>query len=211
MCRPHHILPANGQLSLAQRARTTPLHHSFLSACPPQVMETTGALQLIVPLMLTVFFAKVCSSSYTAVASPPPPPPLTHPPTHTPTPPPPPPHRHPPPRLSPRTPASPASLPSCLPCMPYPSNFHHRKHAPCAFPCTALQGPAVEWPLAHCRLLFPNTATAPLNAVQIVGDRYGVGIDDTHVRLRGAPVLDEPALDVHQQVGGCRAAARQLR
>ncbi len=34
---------------------------------------------------------------------------------------------------------------------------------------------------------------------QIVGDRYGVGIDDTHVRLRGAPVLDEPALDVHQQ------------
>lgn len=37
---------------------------------------------------------------------------------------------------------------------------------------------------------------------QIVGDRYGVGIDDTHVRLRGAPVLDEPALDVHQQVGG---------
>ena len=36
---------------------------------------------------------------------------------------------------------------------------------------------------------------------QVVGDRYGVGIDDTHVRLRGAPVLDEPALDVHQQVG----------
>jgi H+/Cl- antiporter ClcA len=25
------------------------------------VMETTGALQLIVPLMITVFFAKVCS------------------------------------------------------------------------------------------------------------------------------------------------------
>lgn len=35
---------------------------------------------------------------------------------------------------------------------------------------------------------------------KIVGDRYGVGIDDTHVRLRGAPVLDEPALDVHQQM-----------
>ncbi|EFN52659.1 hypothetical protein CHLNCDRAFT_138594 [Chlorella variabilis] len=31
---------------------------------------------------------------------------------------------------------------------------------------------------------------------KIVGDRYGVGIDDTHVRLRGAPVLDEPALDM---------------
>ena len=36
---------------------------------------------------------------------------------------------------------------------------------------------------------------------KVVGDRYGVGIDDTHVRLRGAPVLDEPLLDVHQQVG----------
>lgn len=39
-------------------------------------------------------------------------------------------------------------------------------------------------------------------ALQIVGDRYGVGIDDTHVRLRGAPVLDEPALDVYQQASG---------
>ena len=41
---------------------------------------------------------------------------------------------------------------------------------------------------------------APPTRLQIVGDRYGVGIDDTHVRLRGAPVLDEPQLDVHQQV-----------
>ena len=40
----------------------------------------------------------------------------------------------------------------------------------------------------------------PPTCPQIVGDRYGVGIDDTHVRLRGAPVLDEPQLDVHQQV-----------
>lgn len=44
--------------------------------------------------------------------------------------------------------------------------------------------------------------------LQIVGDRYGVGIDDTHVRLRGAPVLDEPALDVHQQASCAACAAR---
>ena len=24
-----------------------------------------------------------------------------------------------------------------------------------------------------------------------MGDRFGVGIDDTHIKLRGAPVLDE--------------------
>lgn len=48
----------------------------------------------------------------------------------------------------------------------------------------------------------------PPPSPQIVGDRYGVGIDDTHVRLRGAPVLDEPALDVHQQVqASCGAVA----
>lgn len=35
---------------------------------------------------------------------------------------------------------------------------------------------------------------------KIVGDRYGVGIDDTHVRLRGAPVLYEPGVSVEQQM-----------
>ena len=35
---------------------------------------------------------------------------------------------------------------------------------------------------------------------QIVGDRFGVGIDDTHIKIRGAPVLDEAALDAHQKM-----------
>ena len=48
----------------------------------------------------------------------------------------------------------------------------------------------------------------------MVGDQFGVGIDDTHIRLRGAPVLDEPGVDAHQQMvddkltGGAGAAAR---
>jgi hypothetical protein len=29
---------------------------------------------------------------------------------------------------------------------------------------------------------------------------YGVGMDDTHVKIRGAPVLDEPALSAHQKM-----------
>ncbi len=37
-------------------------------------------------------------------------------------------------------------------------------------------------------------------APQIVGDHFGVGIDDTHIKLRGAPVLDEAALDAHQKM-----------
>ena len=35
---------------------------------------------------------------------------------------------------------------------------------------------------------------------QIVGDKFGMGIDDTHMKLRGAPVLDEPALSAHQKM-----------
>lgn len=52
--------------ALLQRTAATwfHVHHvSCIHALPPflqvMVMETTGALQLIVPLMLTVFFAKV--------------------------------------------------------------------------------------------------------------------------------------------------------
>ena len=37
-------------------------------------------------------------------------------------------------------------------------------------------------------------------AVQIVGDKFGMGMDDTHMKLRGAPVLDEPALSAHQKM-----------
>ena len=42
-------------------------------------------------------------------------------------------------------------------------------------------------------------AKASLSA-QIVGDKFGMGIDDTHMKLRGAPVLDEPALSAHQKM-----------
>eukprot|EP00891_Asterochloris_glomerata_P005649 jgi/Astpho2/5649/gw1.00079.232.1_t len=35
---------------------------------------------------------------------------------------------------------------------------------------------------------------------KIVGDKFGVGIDDTHVKMRGAPVLEEPALSSHQKM-----------
>ena len=37
-------------------------------------------------------------------------------------------------------------------------------------------------------------------AIQIVGDKFGMGMDDTHMKLRGAPVLDEPALSSHQKM-----------
>ena len=33
-----------------------------------------------------------------------------------------------------------------------------------------------------------------------MGDKFGMGIDDTHMKLRGAPVLDEPALSAHQKM-----------
>lgn len=46
------------------------------------------------------------------------------------------------------------------------------------------------------RVLRPALSISAI--AQIVGDRFGVGIDDTHIKLRGAPVLDEAALDAHQ-------------
>ena len=36
--------------------------------------------------------------------------------------------------------------------------------------------------------------------MQVVGDCFGVGIDDTHIKIRGAPVLDEASLDAHQKM-----------
>ena len=33
-----------------------------------------------------------------------------------------------------------------------------------------------------------------------MGDCFGVGIDDTHIKIRGAPVLDEASLDAHQKM-----------
>ena len=36
--------------------------------------------------------------------------------------------------------------------------------------------------------------------MQVVGYCFGHGIDDTHIKIRGAPVLDEPALEPHQKM-----------
>lgn len=36
--------------------------------------------------------------------------------------------------------------------------------------------------------------------LQVVGDWFGMGMDDTHIKMRGAPVLDEPALSPHSKM-----------
>lgn len=54
-------------------------------------------------------------------------------------------------------------------------------------------------PLRIVRICF-TLATYQIWVVQIVGDKFGMGIDDTHMKLRGAPVLDEPALSAHQKM-----------
>ncbi len=50
----------------------------------------------------------------------------------------------------------------------------------------------------------------PITAAQIVGDHFGVGIDDTHIKLRGAPVLDEAALDAHQKMIADKLSVAEL-
>ncbi|KAK9790124.1 hypothetical protein WJX73_008199 [Symbiochloris irregularis] len=35
---------------------------------------------------------------------------------------------------------------------------------------------------------------------KVVGDWFGMGMDDTHIKMRGAPVLDEPALSPHSKM-----------
>lgn len=32
----------------------------------------------------------------------------------------------------------------------------------------------------------------------MVADYFGAGIDDTHIKMRGAPVLEEPSMSSHQ-------------
>lgn len=131
-------------------------------------METTGALQLVIPLMLAVFFAKVGRgagktlnrSGLHSTAVPPP--------------------------WCRAPPCPPASL---------PAGWHDCQPAPTPYRSTP--PPFLRPRGVH----FTPRVRPHAFTLQIVGDRYGVGIDDTHVRLRGAPVLDEPALDVHQQVG----------
>lgn len=34
----------------------------------------------------------------------------------------------------------------------------------------------------------------------MVADYFGAGIDDTHIKMRGAPVLEEPSLSSHQKM-----------
>ena len=36
--------------------------------------------------------------------------------------------------------------------------------------------------------------------MQVVADQFGAGIDDTHIKMRGAPVLEEPSLSSHQKM-----------
>eukprot|EP00884_Botryococcus_braunii_P006609 jgi/Botrbrau1/1594/Bobra.0185s0013.2 len=45
---------------------------------------------------------------------------------------------------------------------------------------------------------------------KVVGDMYGVGMDDTHVKIRGAPVLDEPALSAHQKMIADKLSVAEL-
>ncbi|KAK9901698.1 hypothetical protein WJX75_008976 [Coccomyxa subellipsoidea] len=45
---------------------------------------------------------------------------------------------------------------------------------------------------------------------KVVGDQFGMGMDDTHMKIRGAPVLDEPALSPHQKMIADKLAVSEL-
>ena len=59
-------------------------------------------------------------------------------------------------------------------------------------------------------LSFCRTADNCMHAEQVVGDQFGMGIDDTHMKIRGAPVLDEPALSPHQKMIADKLAVSEL-
>ena len=72
----------------------------------------------------------------------------------------------------------------------------------------------VSHPRHADRLLFRScvSSASPLAFLaQIVGDRFGHGIDDTHIKIRGAPVLDEAALDAHQKMIADKLQARDAQ
>ena len=49
--------------------------------------------------------------------------------------------------------------------------------------------------------LTPPHPPSPLwLCLQVVADYFGAGIDDTHIKMRGAPVLEEPSLSSHQKM-----------
>ena len=55
-----------------------------------------------------------------------------------------------------------------------------------------------------------ESVIVPLLVPQMVGDQFGMGMDDTHMKIRGAPVLDEPALSPHQKMIADKLAVSEL-
>ncbi len=47
---------------------------------------------------------------------------------------------------------------------------------------------------------LPPTPSPLWVCLQVVADYFGAGIDDTHIKMRGAPVLEEPSLSSHQKM-----------
>lgn len=43
-----------------------------------------------------------------------------------------------------------------------------------------------------------------------MGDYFGAGIDDTHMKVRGAPVLDEPSHHIHQKMIADKLSVSEL-
>lgn len=50
------------------------------------------------------------------------------------------------------------------------------------------------------RQTHPHAPDLSASVLQVVGDYFGMGMDDTHIKMRGAPVLDEPALSRHSKM-----------
>ncbi len=73
-------------------------------------------------------------------------------------------------------------------------------------PGTSRNEPAEGSGLSETVSATDSRCTVP---AQIV-DRFGVGIDDTHIKLRGAPVLDEAALDSHQRMIADKLSVSEL-
>ena len=46
--------------------------------------------------------------------------------------------------------------------------------------------------------------------MQVVADHFGAGIDDTHIKMRGAPVLEEASLSSHQKMIADKLSVSEL-
>ena len=44
----------------------------------------------------------------------------------------------------------------------------------------------------------------------MVADHFGAGIDDTHIKMRGAPVLEEASLSSHQKMIADKLSVSEL-